>query len=229
MPAQPKPPAQAGTQTPTGTQTQASPSAQVEPPLQAKEEIFSHPLSAQTQPRFLQVCQAMAQHKVLKGAFVQTNHLSRLGRSLVSQGFFAIDIQRGMVWDTRIPFPSLTAVGKDFVVQSSGGRTTRMDASGNETFIRISQTMSTLFGGNAQILSQSFELYFIEKDGMWHLGLLPKESTLKAFVKAIVMRGNAVLRQVVFYEHNGNSIVYELYNHSFPAELSVDEKALFAP
>jgi hypothetical protein len=194
---------------------------------QTEDDLWNHPLNDGTRARFNRVCETMTRHKIIKGGFVQTSSLNRLGRSLISRGNFAVDTSRGIIWDTLSPFPSTTAVGRDFIVQSSGGKTARMDASGNETFIRISQTMNAVFTGDSKTLTDTFEVYFTEKGGTWNLGLLPRDGAVKSFVKAITMRGDSVLREVFFQEQNGGTVRYELSGHSYPAELSADEKALF--
>ncbi|MCL1815268.1 MAG: outer membrane lipoprotein carrier protein LolA [Treponema sp.] len=195
---------------------------------QTDDPIWRHPLSAETRPRFDRVCKTMTQHKIIKGEFVQTNSLNRLGRSLVSRGYFTVDAGLGVILDTRSPFPSITAVGRGYILQSSGGRTTRMDASGNEIFIRISQAMSAVFSGDSKALIDVFEVHFSETGETWTLGLLPRDSTTKTFVKAIIMRGDSVLREFTFHEQNNGTIRYELSGHSYPVELSSNEKTLFA-
>jgi hypothetical protein len=193
-----------------------------------EDEVFSHPLNGESRPRFNRICAAMAEHKVVRGQFVQTKNLKRLGRSLVSRGTFAADAELGMIWDTRSPFPSVMAVGRDFIVQSSGGRSTRLDAGGNETFLRISETMSAVFTGNAEKLLTGFDLYFTEKNGAWILGLIPRDSSIRAFAGAFIMRGDSAIRELTLYEQNGDSIVYELSGHSYPAALSAAERAYFS-
>ncbi|MDR0599435.1 MAG: outer membrane lipoprotein carrier protein LolA [Treponema sp.] len=193
------------------------------------DEVFSRPLTAETRPRFDRVCAALAEHRVIRGEFVQTKTLSRLGRSLVSRGTFAVDADRGMIWDTRVPYPSVMALGGDFIIQAGGGAVSRLDAGGNETFTRISQTMSAVFTGNARKLTEAFEVYFSESGGGWKLGLLPKDSSIRAFARAIVIQGDSVLRRMLLLEQSGDSILYELSNHAYSPALSADEASLFKP
>jgi hypothetical protein len=195
---------------------------------QTNDDVWKRPLNAETLPRFNAICKEMSRHRILRGRFIQTNTLNRLGRSLVSNGNFTADAERGIIWDTKTPFPSVTVVGRASVVQISGGRTTRLDTSGNETFIRISEAISSIFAGDSEKLINAFELYFTENGRNWNLGLLPRDNEVKAVAKAIIMQGDSVLRELIFYQQNGDIIRYELSGHSFPAELSADEKALFA-
>ncbi|MCL2626424.1 MAG: outer membrane lipoprotein carrier protein LolA [Cystobacterineae bacterium] len=215
---------------PTAAQPGLKPLPRLGPkPPPIGQEVFASPLTPPTRTRFEAVCQTLARHPVVKGDFVQTKHLSRVDRFLVSQGFFAVDTARGMLWDTREPFASTTAVGLNFVVQHSQGKSTRMDASGNETFLRMAQTLRAVFSGDTKTLDEAFEVFFREEKGVWLLGLRPKEASLKNFVQALVLQGDSVVRQLLLLEKNGDSIAYALFAHSFPAELSADEKALFGP
>jgi hypothetical protein len=192
------------------------------------DDVFKHPLNNESRGSFNRICAAMAEHQVMRGQFVQTKTLARLGRNLVSRGNFAVDAELGMLWDTQSPFPSVMAVGRDFIVQTSGGRKSRLDARGNETFIRISQTMSALFMGDSKQLANNFELFFTESGGSWNLGLVPKDSSIRSFAAAIIMRGDSDVRQVALYEQEGGSVVYELSGHSYPTTLSGNEKAYFS-
>jgi hypothetical protein len=191
-------------------------------------EVFRFPLSAETLPRYTAVCDTLAGHPVVKGSFVQKKTIRRLNRSLLSGGFFIIDAELGIVWDTRSPFPSIMAVGRDYLIQSvPGGAKTKLNAAGNETFLRFSDTISAVFSGNVQKLLDNFENYFTESGGSWTLGLIPSERTIRSFAARITMSGDSVIRSVTLYEQNGDTIQYELSDHGFPENLGSDERALF--
>jgi hypothetical protein len=201
-----------------------------------EDKIFSplNSLNGKPQARFNAVCAAMAEHTLVKGDFVQTKTISRLGRSLVSKGFFIIDSGLGMVWDTRSPFPSIMAVGRDYIIQSGpDGKKTKLDAAGNETFLRISDTISAVFSGNAKKLADNFEIYFLEEprsagDTVWTIGLVPRDASIRTFASSIIMTGDSQLRTLVLNEQSGAAVRYELFNHSFPGALSPSEKNLFS-
>jgi outer membrane lipoprotein-sorting protein len=190
--------------------------------------VFDHPLTGETRRRFTAVCEAMAEHRLMRGNFVQTKTLKRLNLSLVSQGIFVVDAGQGIIWDTRSPYSSVMAVGRDFVVQSSAGRTTRLDTADNAAFVRISETMSAIFTGDIQKLTGNFKLFFTEEGKAWTLGLLPNDAAIRSFARAIVINGDSALRTVILYEQNGDTVTYELSDHSYPSVLSSNEKAYFA-
>jgi hypothetical protein len=204
----------------------------IRPPIQAQSPgVFTRPLNAVTRPRYLAVCAEIASRPVIKGNFEQTKTIQRLNRSLVSSGNFIIAAAQGMVWDTRSPFPSVMAVGGDFIIQSTpGGGRSKMDAGGNETFLSLANTISAIFTGNAQSLLEKFDNFFVEDSpGAWTIGLIPREASVRGFAERIILRGDSgLLRSILLEERNGGSIQYILSNHVFYDSLSADEKALFA-
>jgi hypothetical protein len=193
------------------------------------DEIFRFPLSAESRGAFTGICADLAGHPLVKGTFEQTKTISRLNRSLVSRGDFIITADMGMVWKTLSPFPSTMVVGRDFIIQSvpSGART-KIDALGNETFLRLSETMSAVFSGNSQKLLDNFEVFFTGSKGSWILGLVPSERSIRSFADRIILNGDSVIRSIVLFEQNGDAIRYALSNHVFPGALSPSEKALFS-
>jgi hypothetical protein len=197
--------------------------------LAAQGEVFSYPLNAARRPAFDRVCTVLSARRTVRGNFVQIRTLARTDRNLVSRGVFAVDAERGMIWDTREPYPSVMAVGSDFFVQISGGRASRVEASGNETFLSISATMSAVFTGNAAKLLEVFEVYFTGESGGWTMGLLPRGGGTKTFARSIVIQGGEHIREVTLYEQNGGSVRYELSGHSYGPALSGTEAEYFAP
>jgi hypothetical protein len=192
------------------------------------DEVWSRPLDGQNRTGFYAVCNAMSAHPLVKGDFIQTKTLSRMGRTLVSKGIFIIDAERGMIWDTRSPFPSILAVGRDHLIQIAGGKKTSLDIAENETFIRISKIMSAVFTGKAGTLTENFEVFFSENAGSWKMGLIPKDGSIRNFAASILMQGDSVLRSVLLREQNGNSVEYDLANHSYPGSLTPSERENFS-
>ncbi|MDR1586717.1 MAG: outer membrane lipoprotein carrier protein LolA [Treponema sp.] len=201
-------------------------------PSLSAQDVFSRPLNGETLPQYNALCADLASRPVIKGIFEQTKTIKRLNRSLVSSGNFIIAAELGMVWDTRLPFPSVTAVGKDFIIQSTPrGTRSKLDAGGNETFTSLAATISAIFTGNVQSLKENFENYFLGDGRTWALGLIPREKAVAVFAERIILEGDAagtaLIRSITLHERSGDLIRYVLSGHSFPAGLSDDEKALF--
>lgn len=197
--------------------------------VSAQENVFNYPLKPETMEAFITVSNQLAQHPVIKGDFEQEKILSRLGRSLKSEGNFIINSEQGMVWDTAKPFPSTLVLGKNYLIQSRpGGQKTALSAEGNETFLRLAEVLSAVFSGNAQKLIDNFTVFFtVKNSGVWELGLSPLDKTISAFAAQIIMSGDKVIRFITINEQNGDITKYTLLNHSHPMELDKNEKSLF--
>jgi len=195
----------------------------------ATEEIFRHPLEPKTIEAFKTTCSRLAEHPLVLGNFEQEKTLSRLKRTLKSSGNFIIAAGLGMVWDTVKPFASTLALGKDYLIQSRpGGQKTVLSAQGNETFLRMAEVISAVFSGNSKGLMDNFDIFYVGNNAAWELGLSPKNTAIGSFAEKIIMKGDAAIRSIIIYEQNGDTIQYFLSNHRYPAELNVNEKALFS-
>lgn len=194
----------------------------------AQDDVFRHPLGPQTTAAFTAACSRLAERPFTRGNFEQEKILSRLNRSLKSSGNFIFAASMGMVWDTLRPVPSTLTLGSDYLIQSRpGGQRTLMNAQGNETFIQMAGILSSLFSGNARGLLDNFEVYFSGSAASWELGLIPRDNVINAVAQRIIMKGDTVIRFIHIFEQNGDSIQYALSNHSFPSELSLNERAFF--
>jgi hypothetical protein len=192
-------------------------------------DVFSYPLKTETMNAFNGTCTQLAEHPIVRGNFEQEKILNRLNRSLKSSGNFIIAADMGMVWETLKPFPSTLALGKDFLIQSRpGGQKNVLNAKGNETFVRLAEVLSAVFSGQSQGLLNNFAIFYSGSATAWELGLVPTDKAIAAFIAKIVMKGDRAIRSIVIYEQNGDSIIYILSNHNYPAELSTHEKDFFA-
>ncbi|MDR1388914.1 MAG: outer membrane lipoprotein carrier protein LolA [Treponema sp.] len=194
-----------------------------------QEGIFKSPLNSANRPRFREICRGISSQPVVRGDFVQTRTIKSLGRTLVSSGVFTIS-REGMIWDTRKPYPSITAVGRDYLVEINGGKKTRLETAGNAAFVRIAETMSAVFSGDAKALEEGFEVYFAESNGAWSLGLIPRDPLIKQFAPAIIIKGSSGthIASLFFQEQKGDTISYALSNQQFAQSLTDDEKACFS-
>jgi hypothetical protein len=194
-----------------------------------QEEIFSHPLNHQTNDDFQSTCSRLAEHPLIRGNFEQNKTLNKLNRSLKSSGKFIIAVGLGMVWDTAKPFPSTMTLGKDYIIQSRpGGKKTVLNAQGNETFLRMADVINAVFSGNSQGLTDNFEIFYFGNSAAWELGLSPKNTAVGSFAEKIIMKGDAAIRSIIIYDQTGDTVQYNLSNHSYPAELNIHEKAFFS-
>jgi hypothetical protein len=204
----------------------------------AQNSVFDYPLSPQNRENFNAICAQLANRQYTKGVFEQTRTLRRQNRSLVSSGDFIVAANLGLVWITKLPVPSITTLGRDFMIQSvPGGTRTRIDARGNEMYLNMADTISSMFTGNTQRLEAGFENYYMETRSangkVWTIGLVPRERAFRNYAQRLVLEGfdneqGAVIRSIVIHERNGNSLTYVFSEQTFPLRLEANEQAYFS-
>ena len=184
------------------------------------------------------VCLKLAEHPNTTGDFTQIKTLQTNGRKLTSTGKF-IFCPEGILWKTEKPFPSSLILTKEAMVQvAANGKKSVMNGKDNQIFANISETLSSVFSGNADALKKNFECDFSEKDGEWKILLTPKDSTIASVMKTLVLTGSignkgtdigggAVLNSLEMAEMSENTIRYEFSNQKYPKELTSDEKQIF--
>ena len=182
------------------------------------------------------VCKSLASHPNTTGSFTQTKILQTNGRKLTSTGKF-IFCPLGILWQTEKPFPSSLILTEDAMIQiAANGKKSVMSGKDNQIFANISATLSSVFSGNAEELKKNFNCKFEEgADGGWKVYLTPKDSTIAAVMKSLVLAGTfeegsaagALLTTLEMTEMSDNTILYEFANQKYPKELSADEKQNF--
>lgn len=179
------------------------------------------------------VCKKLAEHSNTTGDFIQTKLIKSANRTLKSNGVYIFSLE-GIMWKTLKPFPSTLAVGETFVIQTAAnGTKTVIDASDNQIFLSIAQTLSAVFSNNSEKLNSNFITTFTPKgNGGWEMKLVPKDSTVASVLKSLTLIGTysqslCAIDEIVMTESSDNSITYSFTNQKYPKELTADEKANF--
>lgn len=179
------------------------------------------------------VCAGLAANVNTTGEFTQTKTISAGGRQLKSMGKF-IFCPLGIMWRTEKPFPSALILTPSDMIQVSGnGSRSVMSGQDNQIFANISQTLSSVFSGNAGELKKRFDCDFSAgADGAWSVTLVPKDATIASVMTSLTLRGRSSssrtsLAFLEMTETSGNKIGYEFTDQKYPEELSANEKQNF--
>ena len=178
------------------------------------------------------VCSSLASRPNTTGDFIQTKTLQTNGRKLKSNGKYII-CPEGILWRIEKPVPSSLILTKTAMVQiSANGKKSVMSGTDNQIFANISDTLSSVFSGDAAALKKNFNCDFKMKNNTeWSLTLTPKDSTIASVMKTLELSGvtepQTAMLSLVMSEASGNSITYEFINQKYPEELSADEKQNF--
>lgn len=187
----------------------------------------------QAQMTLEKVCASLASRPITKGNFAQERKMSANGRSLKSSGTFLFSLD-GIIWRTQKPFPSTMIVGMTQIIQETAdGRRTVIDASGNQVFASMANTLTSLFSGSISKLQENFVVNFSASGNNWKAELTPRDSTIAAVMKSITIGGtssanDAVLSTMMMTEASGDTITYTLTDQQYPKELSNEERSAFA-
>lgn len=190
--------------------------------LMVATNLFSQ--SSPTVSTLEQVGQLLAQHPCTRGNFIQEKYIPSISRSLSSSGTFLITANRGIIWQTEKPYPSIMVVGKSHISQGQNPTTmSRIDTGDNRIFMEFSQAISAAFSGNIQNVQKAFHIQFKSDVGSWILELFPKEKAVNQLIRSIVLQGNEVLEKVIMTEQNQGTVSYTFSHHSFSQEPTEDE------
>ena len=191
-------------------------------------DVFASPLTAEGSKDLTQVLSAMQQQKYLRGSFRQVRTVKKINRDFVSTGSFVIADTLGILWNMEKPFPSLTAITRDKMLQkNASGAVSQMNMKDNAVFGQVSQTIQGIFSGNRKMLEERFQIFFeMGKDGLWTIGLVPKESVIKKQISSVVLSGHKWLEKVTLSDGDGNPILYEFSKVEGGISLTPEESAL---
>lgn len=166
----------------------------------------------------------------VRGSFVQTKHIPRLGRDLVSKGEFIVSPAKGVYWKVLSPFPSEIIMHADRMVQRSpGGKESVMEAAGNPVFKMFADTFRALFAGRLDAIRDNFAVTTeaLEKGG-WRINLTPRDKSVQAVVSAILVEGAKTIERLTIKETSGDSVRYDFTILDASEGLDAREEALFA-
>ena len=191
-------------------------------------DVFASPLTVERSKELAQVLSAMQQQKYLRGSFRQVRTVKKINRDFVSTGSFVIADTLGILWNMEKPFPSLTAITRDKMLQkNASGAVSQMNMKDNAVFGQVSQTIQGIFSGNRKMLEERFQIFFeMGKDGPWTIGLVPKESVIKKQISSVVLSGHKWLEKVTLSDADGNPILYEFSKVEGSISLTPEESAL---
>jgi len=155
---------------------------------------------------------------VTQGMFQQEKHLKFLRKPLISTGTFTYDQNKGVIWKTITPIPSILLVNDAHLLIGEGEQALP------PAFGRV---FKALLGGELNRLSEGFEIIGKEQKTSWQLQLTPKDELLKKAIKSITLSGDSELRQLELNELNSNLTIIKFSEITHPDRLSNEQQAEF--
>jgi hypothetical protein len=149
----------------------------------------------------------LEQAPVVRGSFEQTKELKGFRHPLRSGGGFLLVRDRGVIWETRSPFPSSVVLTRErlLVRQPDGSTRVLLDRRESAAMSAVNALLLALIGADLDALATQFELRESVRPGAgWRLELLPIDPALARVFARIVLDGDRHVREVVIEEREGD-------------------------
>lgn len=177
----------------------------------------------------MQVRDRLASPEVLRGEFEQEKQLQGFRNPLRSRGGFVLARGRGVIWQTREPFPSTVVVTRERVVEQApdGATSVLLDGAGSPGAALVNALLLALVAGDLDALARGFEVTAGDAPaGGWALLLVPRDARLRQVFERIELGGDRHVERVELLERGGDRsrIVFSALTDS-PAALAPDEAA----
>ena len=171
----------------------------------------------------------LEQPNVLRGNFEQSKQIEGFSKPLLSSGDFIVSRERGVLWRTVEPFPSVLKLTRDEIVASQGDAVTFRLSADSEPSVRIiNGLMFSLLNGDVAALDKQFTIGGSKTAGQWSLDLKPKQAAFAKLIRAIALKGDAHVREIAIDEANGDKTQIRFSDQvSEPASLSATELERF--
>jgi len=176
------------------------------------------------------VAARLADAPVIRGQFEQTRRLAGFSNPLVSRGDFVLARGRGVVWNTREPFPSSLLVTPDrLVMRGADGKVQQQMQADSQPAMRVvGESMIAVLRGDLRSLQTRFEVTgkLVGKSG-WALTLIPADAGMRRVFTRIELAGDRFVRNVRLEEGSGDSTVVRMIDPSAADRLTAAEEQRF--
>jgi Outer membrane lipoprotein carrier protein LolA len=153
-----------------------------------------------------------------QGYFQQEKRLKILRKPLISTGTFTYHQNKGVIWKTLTPIPSLLLVNESKLLIGQGEQAVPA-AFGN--------VFKALLGAELNKLAEGFDITGTEQKTSWQLQLKPKDELLKKIISTILLAGDTELRLLVIQEVTGNQTRISFTKIIHPDHLSDEQQSDF--
>ncbi len=168
---------------------------------------------------------------VIRGRFEQTRRLSGFASPLVSRGDFVVARARGVLWNTREPFPSsLLVTPERLVVRGADGQVQQqLQADAQPAMRVVGESMIAVLRGDLRALSARFTVSgkLVGKSG-WTLTLEPTDAGMRRAFSRIELSGDRFVRDVRLEEASGDTTAVKMLAPAAAEKLTPDEEQRFA-
>ena len=171
----------------------------------------------------------LARPKILCGRFDQTKELVGLKKPLPSNGRFCVVADKGVLWRSLQPFPSVLKLTREEIVQLEGDRVAmRLDAKQEPAVRMINGVLFAALAGDLERLKNLFDIDGGIRNDAWGVTLKPRTAALAKAIGTISLEGGAYVRSVTIVEASGDRTKIAFSEiQTGDGAMRADEAALF--
>ncbi len=163
--------------------------------------------------------------EALRGHFVQERFLSGFERPVRSEGSFLLLPGTGLIWHGETPFPVVTAITANGMVQSVGGKETlRIPVAKAPFLAHLYEMMSGVVVGDWTALEGDFETVRDDR----RIVLTPRRTDLSLPLPVIAVEVGQLVERVEMTKPNGDRDLLRFSRQTVGSSaLSADEAGIF--
>lgn len=155
---------------------------------------------------------------ITQGEFQQEKRLKILRKPLISTGSFTYSQNKGVIWKTLTPIPSLLLVNEARLLTGQGEQAVPP---------AFGKVFKAMLGGDLKQLNDGFVITGEDKKSAWTLQLTPKDELLKKIISSMVLSGDTELQVLDIQEVSGNLTRISFTNITHPEQLTHEQQADF--
>ena len=131
----------------------------------------------------------------LKSNFVQEKHMSILNKPFISTGKFLYKAPDKVRWEYTAPFSYIVILVNNHVSIKDGSDLQNFDMSKNAVFKEVNRVMNGMVSGR-MLEDKNFEGTYYESSDQYKARLIPKISSVKAFIEEVHLYFNKQTLQI---------------------------------
>lgn len=142
--------------------------------------------------------------QIIRGKFVQNRALAGVSKKLVSEGYFLVDKQRGILWATEKPiYQALAVTDAGISIKNKSSTLMNLDSRNQPSVKYINELMLAIFSVDMNAIERVFDYTGEVTSKGWSLNLTQKNISSAVF-KNVVITGGSVISRITFTSKEGD-------------------------
>lgn len=165
-------------------------------------------MSSYAELSFEQLNEIVSTPGYLQGEFSQQKYLTELDATLNSSGVFSYQRDQSIRWQTVQPIQNVLIMTPQSIISRQGdNEIVNLEAASNPAVAILSDIFFSVLMAEWQTLSSYFSMSGTLEGQQWQVELLPVDKTIMQLISRVELRGDTLLRTLVFYENNGDRTI----------------------